>query len=146
MSTIFPSLLYLPNESAYEAYFKMKYCCGPVETFDGIRVWFSAYKFRHDFYESSNHDGNKDQFSYQRAERMNWIEATLKDSSAVLKQGWLKNENRYDSERRVALVKGNYVVVIAINQRNQKKAKFITAFVADTLKTLQEIQGAPAWP
>jgi len=146
VSTVYPALLCLPDEAAYEAHFKSKYCWGPITTFDGIRVWFDAYKFRHDFYESSNRDRKKDQFSPKRAERMDWIEATLKDPSAVLKQGWLRDEKRYDSGRRVALVMGNYVVVIAISAKNPKKAKFVTAYVADTPKTLSEIQGAPSWP
>lgn len=84
-------------------------------------------------------------FSRPRAERMDWIEETLQDPTATLKQGWIKAERRHDPQRRVALVKGNYVVVIAINQRNPKKANFVTAFVADTPNTLKQFLESPAW-
>ncbi len=145
MSAEFPPLLILSNEIAYEAHFKNKYCRGPVETFDGIQVWFRPDKFQHDFFESSQRNGLKDRFSPKRAERMDWIEATLKDPLAVLKQGWIKSEQRYDPMRRVAIVKGNYIVVIGINVRNPKKANFITAYLADTPRTFNQIQGAPSW-
>lgn len=141
----YPALLNLSDEAAYEAHFKSKYCREPIETFDGIMVWFRADKFQHDFFESSRRDGNKDRFSLKRAERMDWIEATLKDTSAVLKQGWMKKEKRYDPFRRVAIVRENYIVVIGINVRNPKKATFITAYLADTPRTLSQIQGAPLW-
>ena len=77
---------------------------------------------------------------------MNWIEATLKDPLAVLKQGWIKSEKRYDAMRRVAIVRGNYIVVIALHVRNFQKANFVTAYMADTPRTLSQIQGAPLWP
>lgn len=142
----YPPLLVLADEAAYEAHFLARYCRGPIVTFDGIKVWFRPNKFRHDFFESSNRDGVKDLFSVKRAQRMDWIEATLKDSTAVLKQGWIKEEKRHDPMRRVALVNGNYVVIIAINTRNPGKANFVTAFVADTPHTLNQIRSAPPWP
>lgn len=147
MSSVnYPPLLLLADKTAYQAHFVSKYCQGPIPTFDGIKVWFSADKFQHDFFESSNRDGIKDQFSTARAERMNWIEATLKDPTATLKQGWIKAERRHDSQRRVAVVKGNYVVVIAISKTNPKKASFVTAFVADDQHTLNQILKSPSWP
>ena len=142
----YPPLLKLPDEAAYRAHFLAKYCQGPITTFDGIKVWFRNDKFDHDFFESSNRDDVKDVFSPMRAERMDWIEATLADPTAILKQGWIKREQRHDSGRRVAIVKGNYVVVIAMNRRNPRKANFVTAFVADSPKTYNEIMGSPAWP
>lgn len=144
-SVSYPPLLCLADPSAYQTHFEDKYCRGPISTFDGIKVWFRPDKFQHDFFESSNRDGVKDRFSTQRAERMNWIEATLQDPAAKLKQGWIKKERRYDAKRRVAVVKGNYVVVIAINQRNPNKADFVTAFVADTQNTLDQILESPSW-
>ena len=147
MSSVrYPQLLRLADPAAYQAHFVAKYCQGPIPTFDGIKVWFRPNKFQHDFFESSNRDGIKDQFSVQRAERMDWIEATLNDPTATLKQGWIKAERRHDPQRRVAVVKGNYVVVIAINRRNPKKANFVTAFVADTQHTLNQILTSPSWP
>ena len=146
MSVEYPPLLILADEAAYKAHFVTKYCRGPVETFDGVRVWFRSDKFDHDFFESSQRNGVKDRFSIVRAQRMNWIEATLKDPLAVLKQGWIKSEKRYDAMRRVAIVRGNYIVVIALHVRNFQKANFVTAYMADTPRTLSQIQGAPLWP
>ena len=141
----YPPLLILPHEAAYRVHFETAYCCGPLETFDGIRVWFRADKFDHDFFESSQRNGVKDLFSKVRAERMNWIKATLRDPSAVLKQGWIKREKRYDPLRRVALVKGSYIVVIGLQVGNPRKATFVTAYMADTPWTLAQIQAAPPW-
>ncbi len=145
MSVEFPPLLVLSSEAAYKAHFLQKYCRGPIETFDGIHVWFRADRFEHDFFESSRRNRVKDLFSTVRAQRMNWIEYTLKDPQAVLKQGWIKKEQRYDPMRRVALVRGNYIVVVGITVRNREKAEFVTAFVADTPRTLSQITSAPRW-
>ncbi len=141
----YPPLLCLADQAAYQSHFVVKYCCGPIPTFDGIQVWFRPDKFRHAFFESSNRDGIKDRFSIKRAERMDWIEATLQDPTATLKQGWIKAEKRHDPQRRVAVVKGDYVVVIAINRRNPRKASFVTAFVADTQHTLNQILTSQSW-
>lgn len=146
MRVEYPPLLILADEAAYKAHFVAKYCRGPVETFDGIRVWFHSDKFDHDFFESSQRNGVKDRFSIVRAQRMNWIEATLQDSQAVLKQGWIKRDKRYDATRRVAIVRGNYIVVIALHLRDFQKANFVTAYLADTPRTLSQIQRAPLWP
>jgi len=43
----------------------------------------------------------------------------------------------------VALVKGNYVVVIALTK--DKRATFITAYVMDTPTSLKKLTAAPPW-
>ena len=50
---------------------------------------------------------------------------------------------RYDRRRRVALVTGDYVVVIGISSKG--KGRFITAFVADSGRTVQMIRRNPKW-
>ena len=151
----YPPLLILPNQAAYEARFKSVYCRGSISTHDGIRVRFDAYKFWHDFFESSSRKKkNKDIFSPERAQRLEWIKAALQDENATLLQGWISDEDRYEPFRRVALVEVNgthYAVVIAlfggdgIDHKTANKGKFITAFVPGP-KTLENIQKSPSWP
>ena len=74
---------------------------------------------------------------------MNWIKAALQDKNSELYKGWDKQQKRYDGNRRVAIVMGNYVVVIALI--GDSKANFVTAYVADTSRTLEKIKGGPKW-
>ena len=151
----YPPLLMLPNEAAYEARFKSVYCCGSITTHDGIQVRFDAYKFRHDFFESSSRKKKKkDIFSAERSQRLLWIKEVLHDTEATLLHGWIKAENRHSPFRRVALVTvngGHYAVVIALfggdekDHKTAKKGKFITAYVPEG-ETLTKIQKSPPWP
>ncbi len=146
----YPSLLCLANETAYRAHFESVYCLGPVATFDGIKVRFRKRDFDHCCFESSQHDKRKDQFSTKRAERLDWIQAALQDPNSERYQGWDKKNKRYDTTRRVTLVMGDYVVVIAMKTPDQ--ADFVTAYVADTptrpgrLSTVDQIRKGPKWP
>jgi hypothetical protein len=146
MVMAYPPLLLLTDEAAYRRHYVAKYCSGPLQTCDGISVWFKKGDFEHLFYESSNRDTVKDAFSALRAERMDWIQTALQDNTATLKQGWVKKLKAYDRCRRVAVVQGNYVVVIWINPANPKEGEFITAYVADTPNTLAKIMSSPSWP
>ncbi len=74
---------------------------------------------------------------------MDWIKAALQDPSADLYVGWDKNSKSYTRRRRVCVVSGNYVVVIAIT--GTARANFITAYLADTPRTLQMIRKSPRW-
>lgn len=118
-------------------------------TFDGIAVRFRKGQFCHCFYESSRRNRVKDVFSAKRAQRIDWIKAALQDPNSERYQGWDKRRGRYDARRRVALVMGNYVVVIALKGR--KQADFVTAYVADTPatpgrpSTVEMIRRAPKW-
>ncbi|MFP4216597.1 MAG: hypothetical protein ACLFVH_11760, partial [Phycisphaerae bacterium] len=56
---------------------------------------------------------------------------------------WDSKKRRYDLGRRVTLVMGNYVVVIRL--MGQMKARFVTAFVADSQRTLNRIKASPKW-
>lgn len=141
----YPRLVKYLTQDEYRRHFKEKYCKKELKTFDGISVRFLEKDFAHAFYESSTKlpDG-KDIFSKIRAERIDWIETALLDPSAELYYGWNREKKRIDNKRRVALVNGNYVVVI--QRRNSGKARFITAFVADTPRTLLKIRQCPKWP
>ena len=138
-----PPLCQLPSIDEYRIRFETTYCQGSISTFDGIGVRFKKSDFDHCFFESSHRDGVKDQFSIKRSERIDWIKAALQDANADLFKGWNSQKKRYDGTRRVCLVSGNYVVVNAIT--GQYTARFITAFVADTPRTLARLLSSPKW-
>ena len=144
---VYPPLLQLAGEAAYRARYEAVYCVGPVMTFDGIAVRFRKRTFDHCFFESSRRDGVKDRFSLKRAERIDWIKAALEDPHSERYAGWDNKRKRYDARRRVTLVMGNYVVVIAL--KGGRRADFITAYVADTparpgqLSTVDKIRRGP---
>ena len=128
----------------YRALYEMIYCdfSNPIFTFDGIHVRFFKEKFEHAFYESKNwKKGDKSVFSNERAEKILWIKDTLEDSNAKLKVGWDKKNKSYDSSRRVAVVRNDFVVVIHILA--PQKAKFITAYEADN--SISKILSSPDW-
>jgi hypothetical protein len=140
---VYPPLLKLPDEAAYRARFDAIYCAGAVTTFDGITVRFQKRDFDHCFFESSQRNRIKDTFSNLRAERLEWIAVALQDDTADRFQGWDRNSKTYDKRRRVTLVCGNYVVVIALT--GATSARFITAYVADTPRTLANLKTSPKW-
>jgi hypothetical protein len=139
----YPPPLNLSDEAACRARFEAIYCAGAVTTFDGITVRFQKRDFDHCFFESSQRNQIKDTFSPLRAERMEWIAVALQDVTADRFQGWDRNTKTYDKTRRVTLVCGNYVVVIALT--GAASARFITAYVADTPSTLAKIKTSPKW-
>lgn len=69
--------------------------------------------FEHVFFESSNRRGNKDIFSSQRAERIDWIENVLKDKEVEIYMGYdSKNKGNNWNGRVTIINEDNYVVVI----------------------------------
>ncbi|MFH1968769.1 MAG: hypothetical protein ABIJ53_00455 [Verrucomicrobiota bacterium] len=141
-------MAYLPlvcngTEAEYRAHYERVYCRGAVSTFDGIAVRFRKNRFAHCFYESTLRNQVKDAFSAQRAERIDWIKAALQDPNADLHVGWDGKKKRYDRSHRVALVVGDYVVVIRMS--GNQTAQFVTAYVADSPSTLAKIKGSPKW-
>ena len=128
----------------YREHFVRVYCRGPIATFDGIAVRFRKAMFHHAFLERSvRRGGPKDTFSVDRARRIDWIAAALQDPGADLFVGWDSLHKRYTPDRRVALVKGDYVVVISLVGAG--RADFVTAFIADTPATLNRIRQGPRW-
>lgn len=140
---VYPSVVHYASAQEYRIHFERVYCRGTLLCFDGIAVRFNKQDFDHCFFESSNCDGIKDRFSMLRAERIDWIKATLQDELADMFVGWDKHKQRYDHGRRVALVMENYVVVIRLT--GPQKARFVTAFVADSQRTLNRIKRSPKW-
>lgn len=125
---------------------RIEYCfpVDPVYTFDGVLVKFFEDMFDHAFFESDNWKyKDKSLLSLNRCSKMLWIKATLRDPEAKLKQGYDKKTKTYSDDRRVALVKGNYVVIIRF-VRN-KEAKFITAFDIDSDEILGKFIDGPEW-
>ena len=139
----YPPLRVFNTADDCRAHFEAAYCQGAIVTFDGIEVRFRKSDFDHCFYESSNRDGTKDSFSQLRSERVDWIKAALEDDTADLYQGWDKKRRKYNPKRRVCLVSQNYVVVVAMT--GHLKADFVTAYVADTGRTLAMIRTSPKW-
>ena len=133
------------TEDEYRGHFKRAYCRGPVVTFDGIPVWFRPADFDHCMYESTRRDGVKDRLSQARVERIDWIAATLTNPKAELYFGWNRKLRRVDAGRRVAVVFGEYVVVIDLHKKADASfsGRFVTAFLADN--SIAKIRSMPKW-
>ena len=115
-----PPLLEYDSVKEYKKHYERVYQRGDIRTFDGIRVYFRPQKFGHAFYENSQRrKGPKDEFSPDRAQRMDWIKATLENPDAKLYQGWNKDTKCYDEDRRVSVVYEDFVVVVELSF-NQK--------------------------
>lgn len=140
-----PPLVMYATVAEYRAHYERVYCRGNIQTFDGIRVFFGAGKFGHMFYESTARDGRKDVFSPVRAQRIDWVKATLERPDADLFEGWDKGAQRYDSTRRVAVVYENFVVVVAMGLKldGSLKANFVTCYQADN--SIGKIRASPIW-
>jgi hypothetical protein len=139
----YPPLRKFNTEAECRGYFEQKYCISPLLTHDGIPVRFTKRDFDHAFYTSaSSRQPDKSVFSFERAEKIDLIEAVLRDSSASLHCGWDNRKKVANPTRRVAIGKRNYVVVIQIMKSG--KARFITAFPANN-RTILKINGSPKW-
>jgi len=139
-SVDYPPLLKDKTPSEYRSFFEANYCRGPITTFDGIEVRFRKRDFNHCFFESVRE--KDDTFSPQRAERLLWIKAALQDSAAEIYVGWNSQKKRPAENRRVAIVMGNYVVIVALT--GGRTADFVTAFVAGD-RALRNIRTNPKW-
>lgn len=135
---------YKLTEAEIREIWREEYCSQRIYTFDGILVKFYPEMFDHCFYESANRrEKDKSILSLNRLEKIYWIKDTLMDSTAILKQGYDKRTKEYDSSRRVALVKGNYVVIIAVFRLDQ--ARFITAFEMNDDENIEKVLNGPDW-
>lgn len=133
---------YNMTEDELREIWRIEYCECLIKTFDDIVVQFFASMFDHCFFESANRRAkDKSLLSLNRLEKIYWIKDALQDPDAILKVGWDNTKKSYDGKRRVALVKGNYVVVILIF--TSKKARFITAYEVDNDDNLQKIMDGP---
>jgi len=116
---------------------KEQYCAEPIETFDGVMVSFYEDMFDHVFFESdSNKPGDKSILSLNRLEKILWIKSALQDPDAVLKTGWDKSTKSYFDNRRISIVKGNFVVVIRFT--GFLKAKLVTAYEKNDIENIMQ--------
>lgn len=137
---------YTYTEEQMREMWREEYCDSskPIFTFDGILVDFHESMFDHAFYESYNRKAkDKSVLSLARLERMFWIKDTLCDSTAILKNGWDRDSKSYCDDRRVAIIKENYIVIIRFI--GFKKAKFVTAYEVTDDNNLQKILDSPNW-
>lgn len=112
-----------------------EYCAAPIVTFDEVSVVFYEDKFDHLFFESENRKAkDKSILSYNRLEKIYWIKDTLQDPTAILKQGWDNDKKEYYKNRRLAIVKGNYVVIIRFTAK--KKATIVTAYEKEDITNI----------
>lgn len=135
-----PPLVIYATEDEYRQHFRRVYCCGPIITFDGIAVRFRGAMFDHCFFETVL--AKDDTFSPARAQRIDWIAATLQDPDAELFVGWDSERKRPAPNRRVALVSGDYLTIIQMMAEG--KATFITAFVASP-QTIAKVRTNERW-
>ena len=112
-----------------------EYCEQDIFTFDKVQVKFYEDMFDHAFFESANRvEKDKSILSLNRLEKIHWIKETLHDKDAILKKGWDTKNKVYFEDRRVAIVKENYVVIIRFT--GLLKAKFITAYEKDDVENI----------
>ena len=139
-----PALVQYATETEYRRHYADHCCRAVIYTFDGLRVYFPKQQFDDAFYESANRSArDKSVFSRKRAERMDWLIAAVQDKTAEIFAGWDREKKRIDPKRRVALIYGNYVVVLQVNLK-KSSATFVTAYVADA-GTLAKIRLQPRW-
>lgn len=141
-----PALLIFDSPREYKQHYERRYCRGTIITHDGIRVYFKPQKFGHAFYQnSSGKAGAKDEFSPERAQRMDWIKTTLEHPDAELFVGWNKDAKCHDDTRRVSVVYENFVVIIelSLSRDGVLKGNFVTCYLAD--KSIDKIRSAPTW-
>jgi hypothetical protein len=140
-----PKKVSYATEDEYRVHFARALCTGPVVTCDGIPVLFRKRDFDHCMYESSPMLGRKVSFSRTRAERIDWIRATLENPAAELFQGWDRRKRRVDPARRVAVVYDDFVVVINVRKQTSGsfRAYFVTAYKAET--SIFKIRNKPRW-
>ena len=140
-----PQLLRLPDVDAYRRHFIANYCRNRIVTHDNYRVIFRPDDFGHAFYESPRRDGIKDEFSPIRAERMEWIAATLSDPSSDRYKGWVRRIREPVPTRRAEILHENFVVVIRfrMTQDGTVLAYFVTCYQAD--ESVGTIRSSPIW-
>ena len=139
-----PALVHYVTEAEYRAHYERCYCREVIHTFDGLRVHFPKQQFDDAFFESANRKArDKSVFAQERAERIDWIRAAVEDPTAELYQGWDRDRKVTVPGRRIALVFGNYVVVLQVSDK-RSAATFITAYLASS-DTIRKIRGNPRW-
>jgi len=123
------------SEAQLREIWKTEYCLKPICTLDKVEVRFYEDMFDHAFFESANREEkDKSILSYNRLEKIYWIKEALTDPDAIHKQGWDNTNKCYFADRRIAIVKGNYVVIIRFTKK--LKAKFVTAYEKEDISNI----------
>lgn len=123
------------TEEQLREIWKKEYCEKPLVTFDAVKVLFYEDKFDHIFYESkSRKTKDKSILSYNRLEKIYWIKEALQDATAVHKKGWDNENKEYYKNRRLAIVKNNYVVIIRFT--GLLKATIVTAYEKEDISNI----------
>ena len=135
----FPPLIYYKAESEYRDHYIRTYCRQKIVTHDKIPVYFKPQRFQHAFYEGVG----KCEFSFPRAQRINWVKSTLENSQAALYEGWHKD--KYVPDRRVSYIYEDFVVIVSLSLdgRQSLKGNFITCYVAN--RSIKKIIQSPVW-
>ena len=137
---------YKMTEEELRQLWKETYCdpTNPIFTFDDVQVKFYEDMFDHAFYESDDwKKKDKSILSHNRLEKMFWIKEALEDKDTIRKKGWSRETKSYSDNRRVTLVKGDYMVVIRFTKQNE--AKFVTAYQNLNDDNLQLVLESPEW-
>lgn len=112
-----------------------EYCNEELQTFDGVMMKFYEDMFDHIFFESNDRiKKDKSILSLNRLEKIFWIKEVLQDDKAILKKGWNTQEKKYYEDRRVAIVKGNYVVIIRFV--GLLKARLVSAYEKEDIENI----------
>jgi hypothetical protein len=123
------------TEAELRNIWREEYCDKEIRTFDNVQVLFFEDMFDHVFFESADRrEKEKSILSLNRLEKIYWIKDTLQDSMAILKKGWDAKRKEYFKDRRVAIVKNNYVVIIAFT--GFLKANFVTAYEKNDIENI----------
>lgn len=126
---------HLLSEEDLRKIWREEYCEQDIFTFDKVQVKFYEDMFDHAFFESADRlEKDKSVLSLNRLEKIHWIKETLNDKDAILKKGWDTKNKVYFKDRRVAVVKGNYVVIIRFT--GLLKAKFVTAYEKEDVENI----------
>lgn len=123
------------SEEDLRKIWREEYCEQDIFTLDEVQVKFYEDMFDHAFFESVDRiEKDKSVLSLNRLEKIYWIKETLQDKDAILKKGWDTKNKVYFEDRRIAIVKENYVVIIRFT--GLLKAKFITAYEKDDVENI----------
>lgn len=123
------------KEEELREIWRREYCLSTITTLDDVVVRFYEDMFDHIFFESANRVAkDKSILSLNRLEKIYWIKEALQDPDAIHKQGWDTQNKCYFDDRRVAIVKGNYVVIIRFT--GKLKAKLVTAYEKDDISNI----------